>query len=74
MGKKLKLTTFSVRMLLINRYFNGEAAKNDLKYEPIVKPAEVGVVGLRGASPLVHSLLARTIRGAQTCRHTHVVL
>mmetsp|Transcript_7746 Transcript_7746/g.12196 ORF Transcript_7746/g.12196 Transcript_7746/m.12196 type:complete len:99 (+) Transcript_7746:1-297(+) len=40
LGKKLKLTTFSVRMLLINRYFNGEAAKNDLGYEPVVKPEE----------------------------------
>lgn len=40
MGKKLKLTTFSVRMLLINRYFNGDAARDDLKYEPIVKPDE----------------------------------
>lgn len=39
-GKKLKLTTFSVRMLLINRYFNGDESKADLKYEPIVKPAD----------------------------------
>ena len=39
-GKKFKLTPFSVRMLLINRWFNIEAAKNDLGYEPIYTPDE----------------------------------
>ena len=36
LGKKLKLNTFAVRMLLINRHFNGDAARDDLGYAPIV--------------------------------------
>ena len=39
-GKKLKLNTFSVRMLLINRYFDPSESKRDLGYEPIVAPEE----------------------------------
>jgi nucleoside-diphosphate-sugar epimerase len=35
LGKKFKLTPFSVRMLLINRYFDISNAKRDLNYEPI---------------------------------------
>lgn len=40
LGKKLKLTTFSVRMLLINRYFDPSESKADLGYTPIVAPDE----------------------------------
>lgn len=40
LGKKLKLTTFSVRMLLINRHFDPTESRRDLKYEPIVNPDE----------------------------------
>jgi len=40
LGKKFKLTTFSVRMLLINRWFDPSLSKRDLGYEPIVKPEE----------------------------------
>lgn len=32
----LKLIPFSVKMLVINRYFNIDAAKKDLKYEPLI--------------------------------------
>jgi nucleoside-diphosphate-sugar epimerase len=39
-GKKFKLTPFSVRMLLINRYFDISNAKRDLKYEPIYSKAD----------------------------------
>ena len=38
--KKFKLTTFSVRMLLINRWFDPSLSKRDLGYEPIVEPEE----------------------------------
>ena len=34
--KKFKLTPFSVKMLLIHRYFSLENAKKDLKYEPVL--------------------------------------
>ena len=37
-GKKLKLNTFAVRMLLINRYFDPSESKRDLGYELIVTP------------------------------------
>ena len=40
LGRKFKLTPFSVRMLLINRWFNIDAARQDLGYEPIVDPEE----------------------------------
>ena len=44
LGKKFKLTTFSVRMLLINRYFDPEESKRDLGYEPIVAPDEAWAI------------------------------
>jgi len=34
-NKKLKLNPFSVKMLVIHRYFSIENAKKDLKYEPL---------------------------------------
>lgn len=34
--KRLKLTTFAVRMLLIHRWFDISRAKRDLEYEPLV--------------------------------------
>ena len=34
--KKFKLNPFSLRMLIIHRYFSIENAKRDLKYEPVV--------------------------------------
>jgi nucleoside-diphosphate-sugar epimerase len=40
-GVKTKLSRFSVRMLLINRWFRIDAAKNDLGYEPVI-PFEEG--------------------------------
>ena len=40
LGKKFKLTTFSMRMLLINRWFDPSLSKRDLGYEPIVEPEE----------------------------------
>jgi len=43
LGKKFKLTPFSVRMLLINRYFNIEAARKDLGYEPVYTQDEAWV-------------------------------
>jgi nucleoside-diphosphate-sugar epimerase len=36
-GKKFKLNPFNVKMLTIHRYFNIDNARNDLKYEPLVK-------------------------------------
>ncbi|GAB5356566.1 hypothetical protein AAMO2058_000301000 [Amorphochlora amoebiformis] len=36
-GMKLKLNRFTVKMLIIHRWFNIDKAKADLKYEPIVK-------------------------------------
>jgi sterol-4alpha-carboxylate 3-dehydrogenase (decarboxylating) len=33
---KLKLNPFAVQMLVINRYFNIDAARKELKYEPLV--------------------------------------
>jgi nucleoside-diphosphate-sugar epimerase len=33
---RLKLNPFAVKMLLINRYFNIDAARRDLKYEPLI--------------------------------------
>mmetsp|Transcript_40150 Transcript_40150/g.96978 ORF Transcript_40150/g.96978 Transcript_40150/m.96978 type:complete len:398 (-) Transcript_40150:216-1409(-) len=35
-GKKFKLNPFTVRMLIIDRYFNIKNAKKDLMYEPII--------------------------------------
>jgi nucleoside-diphosphate-sugar epimerase len=35
-GKKFKLSPFTVRMLIIHRYFSIENATKDLKYEPVV--------------------------------------
>eukprot|EP00928_Gymnodinium_smaydae_P029034 TRINITY_DN21987_c0_g1_i1.p1 TRINITY_DN21987_c0_g1~~TRINITY_DN21987_c0_g1_i1.p1 ORF type:complete len:418 (+),score=65.08 TRINITY_DN21987_c0_g1_i1:48-1301(+) len=40
LGKRLKLSRFSVRMLLIHRWFRIDAARQDLKYEPIVSFSE----------------------------------
>ena len=34
-GRKLKLNTFAARMLMIHRWFDIEAARRDLKYEPV---------------------------------------
>lgn len=34
--KKLKFTTFAVKMLVINRYFKIDAARRDLHYEPLI--------------------------------------
>eukprot|EP00976_Prorocentrum_cordatum_P076735 1182420-Prorocentrum_minimum.AAC.2 len=36
LGKKFKLTPFSVKMLTIHRWFNVDAAKRDLGYEPLI--------------------------------------
>ena len=44
LGKKFKLTTFSVRMLLINRYFDPSESARDLGYEPIVAPDEAWTI------------------------------
>lgn len=41
LGRKLQLTPFSVRMLMINRYFDITASARDLGYEPII-PFEKG--------------------------------
>mmetsp|Transcript_11499 Transcript_11499/g.32615 ORF Transcript_11499/g.32615 Transcript_11499/m.32615 type:complete len:353 (+) Transcript_11499:119-1177(+) len=35
-GRKLKLTPFTVKMLVIDRWFDISAAQNDLKYTPII--------------------------------------
>jgi nucleoside-diphosphate-sugar epimerase len=35
-GKKLKLSPFTVKMLVIDRWFNIDAARTDLKYEPLI--------------------------------------
>lgn len=35
-GKKLKLSTFSVRMLTMHRWFRFDRAKKDLAYDPII--------------------------------------
>eukprot|EP00536_Pseudo-nitzschia_multiseries_P001372 jgi/Psemu1/181088/e_gw1.18.260.1 len=35
-GKKFKLTPFTVKMLIINRYFNIKNAKRDLQYVPLI--------------------------------------
>ena len=35
-GKKFKLNPFTVRMMVIHRYFDISNAKRDLKYEPLV--------------------------------------
>uniref|UniRef100_A0A7S2UZ88 3-beta hydroxysteroid dehydrogenase/isomerase domain-containing protein n=1 Tax=Fibrocapsa japonica TaxID=94617 RepID=A0A7S2UZ88_9STRA len=37
LNRKFKLTPFSVKMLTIHRYFDIEAAKKDLKYEPLIE-------------------------------------
>ena len=36
-GRKFKLSTFSVKMLLIHRHFDIARAREDLKYEPLVE-------------------------------------
>eukprot|EP00238_Polyblepharides_amylifera_P000182 CAMPEP_0196572380 /NCGR_PEP_ID=MMETSP1081-20130531/2445_1 /TAXON_ID=36882 /ORGANISM="Pyramimonas amylifera, Strain CCMP720" /LENGTH=355 /DNA_ID=CAMNT_0041889687 /DNA_START=20 /DNA_END=1087 /DNA_ORIENTATION=- len=36
LGRKFKLTPFSVKMMVINRYFIIDAAKRDLGYEPVI--------------------------------------
>jgi nucleoside-diphosphate-sugar epimerase len=36
-GRKLKLNTFAARMLMIHRWFDIEAARRDLDYEPVIK-------------------------------------
>ena len=36
-GKMFKLTPFTVRMLVIHRYFDISNAKRDLKYEPLIQ-------------------------------------
>ena len=35
-NKSLKLNPFAVKMLVIDRYFNIERARRDLKYEPVI--------------------------------------
>mmetsp|Transcript_17647 Transcript_17647/g.42327 ORF Transcript_17647/g.42327 Transcript_17647/m.42327 type:complete len:249 (+) Transcript_17647:567-1313(+) len=35
-GRKMKLTPFAVRMLVIDRWFNIDAAKKDLGYKPLI--------------------------------------
>lgn len=40
-GKKFKLNPFTVKMLIIHRYFNIKNANRDLKYEPLI-PFEKG--------------------------------
>ena len=34
-GNKTKLTSFTVRMMTIHRYFSPELSRQDLKYEPL---------------------------------------
>lgn len=36
LGRKLKLNPFAARMLMIHRWFNIDAAKRDLGYEPLI--------------------------------------
>ena len=36
-GRKFKLSTFSVRMLLIHRHFDIKRARDELKYEPMLE-------------------------------------
>lgn len=68
-GKKLKLSRFTVKMLTMHRWFNIEPTHRDLKYEPLIgfKDCDVGCP-CTGQCLQRRSIDTRTVARRYPCR------